>query len=441
MRGKAIATMALAALAMLALAIPFSYSQSQAPPPTIPYTSAGPLPSTFYCGLTGTSTDFSLCVAATIPLAMIGVLLSLTIVALAYVMGNVLDLPGLRNWYQTELKEAGKSALIAVSIFAVVAIIGSIAALYFASGTSVSQSQGSIITSLGGLYTTVIGTGNSGYLTEQINSATYLYYDLFGLYDAIGFAKSIELKVYFPFPLVPLYTVGSIDSGVSENLYFSNIVCRPDEIPPCGSITTDAGTMVSIILVALTMQRDILLWIVEAGLGILIPVGIVLRAFPFLRPLGGTLIGVGIGAAVVYPSLLLFLNMSVSNYIVPPSILPSLPTCATPAPLSFSALISNPSSLVSSYLGYAACTAYNDFAPEVVGSGSGFLAGSAGTLGSLNSMFPILNYIVSAQFIAVLVQFVLFILDIIIGVVITNDIISALGGFRPQMGIGRIRLV
>lgn len=433
MRGKAIAAVALAALVVLAIMVQLSYSQST---PSIPQS--------FYCALTNKTTDFSSCVAASIPLAMIGVLLSLTIVAVAYMLGNVLSIQGLRNWYQNELKEAAKSIIIVTVIFSVVAIVGSVAAIYFSSAATVSSSPQSITSSLSGLYTAVVGNDitGTGYLGSQIQRTTDLFDSLFGFYDGLGLAESLSISVYLPIDFYGLVFFGQGVEGTP--VYTTTMVCTPPyTTAPCTSITTNAGQIVTTMLIALLLQRDVLLYIIEAGLGILIPVGVVLRALPFLRPLGGTFIGLGIGVALVYPSLLLFLNASVTNYMVPPPPTGQNLQCQS---LALASTVGAPNQLFNDYISYAVCQATKSFGlvPMLSKAGAatyGFYAGISDSLLSMDSMYPILNFILSPQFIDILLQFLLFIFDIIIGITITNDIISALGGFKPQLGIGKIKLV
>ncbi len=429
MQRKAIAAMALYAAIVSSFPAQLAYSQAT-------------LPSNFYCVLSNSQTDLSTCVSYAIPLALIGVLVSLVVVAVAYMLGNVLSVSGLRNWYQNELKEAAKSLVIVTVIFSVVAILGSIAAIYFSGASSVSYSTGSITGSIGGLYTTVIGTDTTGYLGPQIKTTTDFFYTLFGFYDGIGLVKSFSISLYLP---IVIYSI-ELDQGVKDWKPFSTtIVCYPGEAPPCGGITTQAGTVVTITLLSLYLQKDLLPWMIEAGLGILIPAGVVLRAIPFLRPLGGTLIGIGIGAALVYPALLLFFNMSITNYVVPQQVLSAQVPCEGAGyTAAFSGTGGVPQQLVDAWIGTAICNAYNylkQSAPSITNVPAGFFAGIGDTLFSMDSIYPMLNYLFSLQFVDVLLQFILFIFDILIGVIITNDIISVLGGFRPQLGIGRIKLV
>ena len=69
----------------------------------------------YHC-IIGTATDLGSCIADSIPIAGVGILLSLSFVAIAFMLGEVLKFEGLSNWYKTELWETTKSMLIVAVI-------------------------------------------------------------------------------------------------------------------------------------------------------------------------------------------------------------------------------------------------------------------------------------------------------------------------------------
>jgi hypothetical protein len=78
-------------------------------------------------------------------------------------------------------------------------------------------------------------------------------------------------------------------------------------------------------------------------------------------------------------------------------------------------------------------TQSSSLANFALGFGAGLLA--------VFTVYPALNIMLSVQFIDVLAQFIMFIFDIIIGVIIVQDINQALGGPRSlTFGVGRMRL-
>lgn len=91
--------------------------------------------SSFYCSITGTTTDLGSCIMGAVPISLIGIALSFAIVGLAYMLGNVLRINSLRNWYMNELKETAKSIIIVMSVFSVLAILSGITVSFIANGT------------------------------------------------------------------------------------------------------------------------------------------------------------------------------------------------------------------------------------------------------------------------------------------------------------------
>lgn len=449
----------LSVLLLSALALQLSFSQS--PPP---------LPSSFsfYCVATNSSTKLSACIAATIPLGMLGVLLALVLVAVVYMAGNILPNSGLRNWYVNELKEAVKSAIILIVIFSVLALMSGFAVTFISGVTpAATGSQYDILSSnLAGMYSTIQST----YLGPQIAIAASTFYGFLGLDDAVALLRSISISVYLPIPPIVLpvppsgLTIGSIDSGLEENLYSVNTGVFSSTSDPAGSsIITDASTLVvAPTLVLLQVQSDILADVIIVGLGVLIPVGMVLRAFPFLRPLGSMFIAYGIGAALVYPALLLLFNLPVSSYLVPalaPAAAPASTTSALQSQCSSSQslpavngqAVAGPSPFMCNLMGGIADQASADATAvvqqsfpaqqspinPVVNFGLGFAAGVLAVF----TVYPALNMMLSIQFIDVLAQFIMFAFDIIIGIIIVQDVNQALGGPRSlAFGVGRMRL-
>jgi hypothetical protein len=177
-------------------------------------------------------------------------------------------------------------------------------------------------------------------------------------------------------------------------------------------------------------QQALLFYIIEIGLGVLLPIGIILRAIPFLRPLGGTFIALGIGAAIVYPSLLLMVNMPITSYIAPmnagnPSAL------QPPCPQGLTNVECKALGFATSYT----TNLFNNHGQFVLET-EGFYEG----IDSINTIYPAFNTVLSQSFINLALQFILFIFDLIAGVVITQDIAKVMGG-KVSFGVGRLKLV
>ena len=394
--------------------------------------------STPYCILTGTNISFSTCVSDAIPVAMVGVLFSIVLVAVAFMVGNILNVSGLNNWYKNELKETAKSILIVFSIFSVFTIMSGLAASLISSpSSSPSTSPTSTCSgltlptsisssgSLGKMYTTL----ETQYFEPELCDAQLAYSGMFGLYEGLGFLKSFYAELYFPFPVLPVgVTVFTVDTGVDETIYQSSLFTSSSN--PVGSFFKDFEEIVLIpIMFLLSVQGDMLPYIIAGGLGILIPIGIFLRAIPFLRFTGATFIALGIGVSLVYPALLLFFNMPLPQYLVPPVTTVAAPTftCSTSG-LNYLLCVSMNTAINDINSWFSTVT---DFAYIAWGLGNGLL--------SISSIYPAFNMLLSQAFMNMILQFILFVFDLIIGYVIVQNIASILGG-KVSLGIGRLKL-
>jgi hypothetical protein len=165
--------------------------------------------------------------------------------------------------------------------------------------------------------------------------------------------------------------------------------------------------------------------IVTMGFGILIPAGLLLRCIPLLRNLGGTLIGMGIGIAIIFPLVLVLFNLPVTTYLV---------GAVTPPP---NLLNTDPSTVCG---GTATPCYIVAVALQKVGScatlSSAFCIGLLGSF--VGGIYPALNFFTYTLFDPIL-QFILILLDILIVFTMSNNIANLLGG-SITLGIGRFKL-
>ncbi len=384
----------------------------------------------FYCIITGTVTSYNACAAATIPLAGLGILLSFAVVGIAYMIGNVMNIEGLKNWYKQELYETLKSALIISIIFSVILILSGFAADFVSS----SNSSG-----IAAVYSAV----ENNYLYPELENANAAFAGMFGLYNGIIYLSSLTFGLYLPIPIPPFpVPFASLGFGYEDSAIYTSTVLGAGS-KSSGFLTDYANMILVPVMLILQVQYDILLNIIMVGLGVLIPIGVILRAIPFLRPLGGSLLALGIGIAIVYPSLLLILNLPASQFIAP---IPTVPmsnyvtTC--PSSSFFSSIVS---------VIYAFTTLGNQFmssAFTAIGTAStaanpgligGAVAGSNAGTNSLICIYPAFNFITSPVYFNLIVQYILFILDLVIAIVISQNIAKVLGG-SLRLGIGRLKL-
>ena len=244
--------------------------------------------------------------------------------------------------------------------------------------------------------------------------------------------------------------VGSVQSGSVAPIFQSNYI---DSLGAQSGLSLISITAIytTTVLIVFLFQSNLLYVIGAIGLGIFIPIGIIMRAFPFVRGIGGTLIAIGIGISIIYPVLLLALNLPVTNYIF------SITSAARPGSTSscpFSAsglackLWSGLAQIMNTVSGYMTGTtgimalsfgtnAASSLAGATALAGQGFWTGVPGcrAYGNGSGIFPALNFVIDHS-LDQIVQFILFVLDIIIAYAMVGGIAQILGG-KLTLGIGK----
>lgn len=241
------------------------------------------------------------------------------------------------------------------------------------------------------------GAGGSDYVSYLV-----------GLSLGVGFLGSLQVGYYIPIPIPGVsFTLGTKFNPYKNTMILNDIA----NSKTYENILNDIITL--IILPTYTiigMEYYLLPMFVFTGLAFLIPLGIIFRAMPFLRGIGGTLFAIGIGIAVVLPAIMLLVNLPVTNLITPYLGTPASQTSQSPI------FGINPASV-----------------PGFSG-GQGIWDGFA----SFGTIYPALNGIVSMSSFAV-VQFMLFVLDLMITFPIIEAIAKSLGG-TINVGFGRFKI-
>ncbi len=403
----------------------------------------------FHC-IIGTAGDLGSCIADSMPIAGVGIMLSLSFVAVAYMMGEVLRIDGFQNWYRGELWEVTKSALIIAVLYSVLVMVSNVSTAF---ASNIASSTGgtfanpcitssALTTNLCALYQNVY----SGYLTPQLNAAYAAFSAIMGLSVGLGTLTGMMLSTWFPIPLpppeTPLVTVVTFKFGsYNVKLLASNFLTSTGGAGY--SFLKDILTIVIVpMLMLLQFQYDLLPTIVVLGLSVFVPMGVILRSMPFLRPIGGTMIGIGIAIALVYPTLMLVLNMPVTNYFsYVTSVPPSSGSCAT---AYSSGIFCDAVDGVISFLVSALSAIPTVLMGMVVGSqnvnvpafNNGLTTGL--NILNINSIFPVMNFI-TRYGAGMSIQFILFFLDMIITLIAANAIAKPLGG-SVRLGVGKFKL-
>jgi hypothetical protein len=390
--------------------------------------------------------SFSQCIANTMPLAFIGIALSFALVGISYVIGDVIRLDGFTGWYKNELWETIKTIAIVLSIFSIIMLLGVIATNLAGNpqgpscSFTVTSAQSALESSLSGLYQSVF----CGYIYPELNLTTsaysnmILFADGFELLKDMTFTTSLSLGVNGILIIPETGTTLGIQetSGGTFNIFQSSVLAT------IGLLTYSLiSQLINLVLVPMAALFATLYtefpFIVEVGLAVFIPLGIILRALPFLRPIGATLIALGIGVAIVYPAILLLFNLPLSNYLSATLGLPLTtqtgiqgtytPVCNTQNGQTQGCNIGGFQNLLDTVMGFTSTvlTRLESF--------------SIGLITPLSSLYPSFNFAMQTELNSI-IQFLLNIFDIIMFVVITSDIARLMGG-SITFGIGQLKLV
>ncbi len=380
-----------------------------------------------YCIITQSTTSIGACIMSAVPIAMIGILLSIMLIAVAYMLGEVFDISNLKGWYKGELWEVTKSVAIIIIIFAVLIIMSGIAATLYGLSYSTSltgnqvSASGIVLNNLVGVYTSTM----NDYVIPQYTTVNNALNGMIGLSLAVGALKSFTYSLYFP---IPIPFVGSLDFGASGILYKSSVIESTTAAPNLSFVVDVISLIIIPIEILFSLMNTYFIDIVAIGLSVFLPIGIVLRAIPFLRGIGGTMIGIGIMISLIFPSLLLLFNIPVSSFIVGPT---------APASAAYSCSGNYIYCLIMSFVHATTSTilsAINTMGYSLTGAEYGL----ATFFAAPPSIFPALNYI-TGEIEQVILQFILLILDIIITITVGNSIARMLGG-NVRLGIGKFKV-
>ncbi len=381
-----------------------------------------------YCIITQSTTSIGACIMSAIPVALIGILLSIMLIAVAYMLGEVFNISNLKGWYKGELWEVAKSVAIIVIIFAVLVIMSGIAATLYGlpystslTGNQVSAS-GIVLNNLVGVYTSTM----NDYIIPQYSIVNNALNGMIGLSLAVGALKSFTYSLYFP---IPIPFTGSLDFGSAGSIYKSSVIESIAAAPNLSFVVDIISLIIIPIEILFSLLSAYFIDIVAIGLSVFLPIGIVLRAIPFLRGIGGTMIGIGIMISLIFPSLLLLFNIPVSSLMVGPTPTAQPAYSCSSSNYVYCLIMNFISATTNTVLGAIQAMGYSFTGAEY---------GLATFFSSPPSIFPALNYI-TGEVEQVILQFILLILDIIVTITIGNSIAKMLGG-RVRLGIGKFKV-
>lgn len=404
------------------------------------------------CIINGQTITPAQCIAAAVPYMAIGVLFSFMVIAIVYMLGNVLQFKSLQDWYKAELWEAIKTILMIAIIISALVVMSALAdilvgAQYTAPGSGSPDTA--LSSNLANLY-----AADNTYIGQQLNLSYQAYSAVLGLSTGVGILSSLSVSLWvpIPIPIIPPWD-GAVQFGVSSAPIF-----RSNYITSAGggsySLTQNiTGLVVVPMLIFFQVQANYFYDIVALGLGILIPIGIIFRAFPLIRDIGGTLIATGIGMALVYPILLLVLNQPISNYIYNFTYAQTLNSdcpfssglmcvawngamnligAAPVSAVTAASPLTAPAALVKTPVTVALGTVASSNANVIGAANGGLFVGLSSPL--TEGVYPTMNFIL-ANTLGMILQTILVAIDLLVGLIVTGAVNQMLGG-KIRLGFG-----
>ncbi|MGC8479246.1 MAG: hypothetical protein ACP5M9_01070 [Candidatus Micrarchaeia archaeon] len=361
-------------------------------------------------------------------------LASLFFISIVYIINKIFPYERLNSFINSEYKEIVKTFLIIIIIYA---------ALSFASGLAVSLTGQSVSngfsTNLGNLlYNAEI------YLCNTNNILTNGAENLISVALADGLFKGLVINWGgLPLPPVPLPPPAGdllpvVKSGVQFNLLTNNIF-QTDFVSGTQFVTSVMNDILNNVyfpaVTLITVQITVLPLFEIIGLWILIPLGLILRALPFVREIGGTLLAFGIGIALVWPSMLVLFNVPVSNFFYGYFSTNNLTPTTSCSSLGLISVVCNAINSFGYYVPEAALSsvAYGSFTNQINSFSIAF--------STLSSIYPGLNYILQNSLYLIIQVFILLIFDLVIAFTITDNIAHILGGSIRLSVTNKLKLI
>ncbi|MGC8629091.1 MAG: hypothetical protein ACP5T4_02675 [Candidatus Micrarchaeia archaeon] len=368
----------------------------------------------------GTSTQASNTVNAPafIGISLLALTVSIDVVAIGYVIGKLVPSSGVLQWLNNEYWEIAKSAMLIAGIYAILTFMTSISLMLSGVATPTTSYV---------INANALEQACNTYFANTLTNISAGAKSLYGFAMGLGFLRgitisaSIPIPIPIPIPLVKIY----IASGFSSRIYANQLLEQGPTTGTYESMINDQFTLLIIPLMFITIALQYgLPYLMIAGLGILIPLGVVFRAFPIVRGIGGTLVGMGIAMAVILPSTVVLLNMPASNALAFLAQVPPIPQSSSSSPPSgiLGAMFTIFTESITALFGFT--TAISD---------------ALNVLSSVGEIYSFLNVFI-ADTIYLVFQLLLFIFDLIIVYELGNNIAKSLGGtFRLSLG-GKLKL-
>jgi len=236
-------------------------------------------------------------------------MLSFLVIAIGVIIDRIVPGTKLGEWLKNEYWEMAKSAILIAGAISALVFAGNISLLLIGQqatssytmsglkqilntlGSSSSQALCSIFSDINDF-----GSSEGGFPESPLGVAT-----------GIATWKTVNVGYWLPVPVV----VGAFTFGSTFQLYNNPMLdsISSSSIGQFESIVNDIINFLYFPVSSLIAFMYILMpLIIYIGIMIFMPLGVMFRAFPFLRPIGGTLFAFGVGLSIVFPLLIILLN-------------------------------------------------------------------------------------------------------------------------------------
>jgi len=220
-----------------------------------------------------------------LPAVFAALTIAFLIAALAYMIGFGFQLPKVVHWANTELWEVCLSAMMVGIVFFIVAFTGQLASTL----TGQPDQFGAATAYLDSVEARVLSIAAYSFAAIQ----------------AYAYAASASISFFLPIPLLPtpLPTLAWIRIGITGWGVLRGLSAVLSGIDPVFTLLWGAWF-------AIWAQRALIVFTQNNVLQVIFPLGLIFRAFPFTRRIGGTMIAMSLALLFAYP-LSLALNKTI----------------------------------------------------------------------------------------------------------------------------------
>ncbi len=366
------------------------------------------------CPLQSSSLPANITLNSLFSVISLALMLSFMVVSIGFVITKVVPGTKLEGWLKNEYWEIAKSAILAAGAIGIMVFLGNISLLLINQAPVTSGGISAINSELNTISTSATGTLCNIY--SDISGSQYAL-NTFNTLQNIGILKSVTLGWWIP---LPLFEVGAFTFGSTFNIYNNPML---ESTPNNGQYESFINDTINFLYLPIAIFIILLYYTIQSiifiGMMILVPLGIIFRAFPFLRNIGGTLFAFGVGLSIVLPMLIILINGPISNMLN----------------TMFSGI--SPSNQLSSPLSSSLGIIFTLLDP--IGSLVNYAVNIASYIPYTMSIYPALNA-VAPFFLFLFAQLLLLVLDMMIWYPLVDSIAKSLGGtIRLSLG-GRLKI-